>query len=159
MLRPADPLPTACRIVRLPVRRGPCHNQAMKRLGSAALISLLASLSMVACENGSRLDSSVKNAAQKGPAEKPAAGFKGDHSGSLEERVAKLEATNDKYAEAFDFLAKVYEQQKMQQDRARREEPDPDAVFAVDVAPDVKLGEVEGPNTALETIVEAWDFA
>jgi hypothetical protein len=135
----------------------------MKRLGSAALISLLASLSMLACENGSRLDGSVKNA-QKGAAEKPAdkpaaAGFKGDHSGSLEERVAKLEATNDKYAEAFDFLAKVYEQQKAQQDRARREEPDPDAVFAVDVAPDVKLGEVEGPNTALVTIVEAWDFA
>jgi hypothetical protein len=130
----------------------------MKRLGSIALISLLASLSMVACENGSRLDNSVKNA-QKAPADKPAAGFKGDHSGSLEERVAKLEANNDKYAEAFDFLAKVYEQQKMQQDRARREEPDPDAVFAVDVAPDVKLGEVEGPNTALVTIVEAWDFA
>ena len=130
----------------------------MKRLGSAALISLLASLSMVACENNSRLDGSVKNA-QKGPAEKSAAGFKGDHSGSLEERVAKLEAIYDKNAEAFDFLNKVYKQQKMQQDRARREEPDPDAVFAVDVAPDVKLGEVEGPNTAPVTIVEAWDFA
>jgi hypothetical protein len=130
----------------------------MKRLGSAALISLLASLSMVACENGSRLDSSVKNA-QKGEAEKPQAGFKGDHSGSLEERVAKLEANYDKNAEAMDFLNKVYQQQKMQQERQKREEPDPDAVFAVDVAPDVKLGEVEGPNTALVTIVEAWDFA
>src|SRR6185295_18503810 len=99
----------------------------MKRLGSAALISLLASLSMVACENSSRLDSSVKNAEQKekekGPVEKPQAPpFKGDHSGSLEERVAKLEANYDRYAEAFDFLSKVYEQQKMQQDRARREE-------------------------------------
>ncbi|HEX8111689.1 MAG TPA: hypothetical protein VF516_28355, partial [Kofleriaceae bacterium] len=50
---------------RLPVRGPACHNHAMKRLGSAALISLLASLSMVACENGSRLDSSVKNAPQK----------------------------------------------------------------------------------------------
>jgi hypothetical protein len=130
----------------------------MKRLGQAALISLLASLSMVACENGSRLDSSVKNA-QKGETEKPQAGFKGDHSGSLEERVAKLEANYDKNAEAFDFLNKVYQQQKMQQERAKREEPDPDAVFAVDVAPDVKLGEVEGPNSALVTIVEAWDFA
>jgi len=156
--RPAGLLPAACQNVHLPVRRGACHNQAMKRLGSAALISLLASLSMVACENGSRLDSSVKNA-QKAPAEKPAAGFKGDHSGSLEERVAKLEANYDKNAEAFDFLAKVYEQQKMQQDRQRREEPDPDAVFAVDIAPDVQLGEVEGPNTAPVTIVEAWDFA
>jgi hypothetical protein len=131
----------------------------MKRLGSAALISLLALLSTVACENGSRLDSSVKNAAQKSPAEKPQASFKGDHSGSLEDRVARLEANYDKNAEALDFLAKVYEQQKAQQQRAQREEPDPDAVFAIDVAPDDKLGEVEGPATALVTIVEAWDFA
>ena len=130
----------------------------MKRLGSAALISLLSTLSLVACENSSRLDSSAKNA-PKEKADKPAASFKGDHSGSVEDRVARLEANYDKYAEALDFLAKVYEQQKAQQQRAQREEPDPDAVFAVDVAPDVKLGEVEGPNTALVTIVEAWDFA
>jgi hypothetical protein len=139
----------------------------MKRLGSAALIALMAFLSTVGCENGSRLDTSVKNVAENAAAQKAdkpaAAAFKGDHSGSLEERVAKLEATNDRYAEALDFLSKVYEQQKAQQkaqaDRAQREDPDPDAVFAVDIAPDVKLGEVEGPNTALVTIVEAWDFA
>jgi hypothetical protein len=139
----------------------------MKRLGSAALISLMALLSTVGCENSSRLDNSVKNAAENAAAQKdkeadkPAA--KGDHSGSLEDRVARLEATNDRYAEALDFLSKVYEQQKAQQkaqaDRAQREDPDPDAVFAVDIAPDVKLGEVEGPNNALVTIVEAWDFA
>jgi hypothetical protein len=131
----------------------------MKRLGSAALIPLLASLSMVACENNSRLDSSVKNAAPKTQAEKPQAEFKGDHSGSLEERVAKLEAFYDKNAEAFDFLNKAYQQQKAQQERAQRQEPDPDAVFAVDIAPNVKLGLVEGPNTAPVTIIEAWDFA
>jgi hypothetical protein len=140
----------------------------MKRLGSAALISLLAFLSTVGCENSSRLDTSVRNAAENTAAEhkdaeKPAAAFKSDHSGSVEERVARLEANYDRYAEALDFLGKVYEQQKAQQkaqaDRAQREDPDPDAVFAVDVAPDVKLGEVEGPNTALVTIVEAWDFA
>jgi hypothetical protein len=140
----------------------------MKRLGSAALISLLASLSMVGCENSSRLDNSVRNAAENAAAqkeketEKPAAA-KGDHGGSLEDRVARLEANYDRYAEALDFLGKVYEQQKNQQkaqaERAQREDPDPDAVFAVDVAPDVKLGEVEGPSTALITIVEAWDFA
>ena len=133
----------------------------MKRLGSAALISLLSTLSLiglVACDNTSRLDSSVKNA-PKEKADKPAAAFKGDHSGSLEDRVARLEANSDKNAEALDFLAKVYEQQKTQQQRAQREEPDPEAVFAVDVAPDVKLGAVEGPNSALVTIVEAWDFA
>jgi Skp family chaperone for outer membrane proteins len=139
----------------------------MKRLGSAALISLLASLSLVACENPSRLDSSVKNAQQQkdrgDKAEKAEVPFKSDHSGSLEDRVARLEANNDKYAEALDFLGKVYEQQKAQQkaqqDRAQREDPDPDAVFAVDVTPDVKLGEVEGSANALVTIVEAWDFA
>jgi hypothetical protein len=141
----------------------------MKRLGSAALISLLsvcASLSMVACENNSRLDSSVKNAPQKDKADKAEAApapVKGDHSGSVEDRVARLEANYDRYAEALDFLGKVYEQQKAQQkaqqERAQREDPDPDAVFAVDIAPDVKLGEVEGPATALVTIVEAWDFA
>ena len=133
----------------------------MKRLGSAALISLLSTVSvvgLVACENNSRLDSSAKNV-PKEKADKPAAAFKGDHSGSLEDRVARLEANYDKNAEALDFLAKVYENQKQQQQRAQREEPDPDAVFAIDVAPDVKLGEVEGPNSALVTIVEAWDFA
>ncbi len=138
----------------------------MKRLGSAALISLLSALSLIACENASRLDSTVKNLPDKGEqAEKQpeASSFKSDHTGSLEERVARIEANYDKYAEALDFLGKVYEQQKAQQkaqaERAQREDPDPDAVFAVDVAPDVKLGEVEGPNTALVTIVEAWDFA
>jgi len=136
----------------------------MKRLGSAALISLLSTVSLAglvglaACENNSRLDSSAKNV-PKEKADKPAAAFKGDHSGSLEDRVARLEANYDKNAEALDFLAKVYENQKQQQQRAQREEPDPDAVFAIDVAPDVKLGEVEGPNSALVTIVEAWDFA
>ena len=126
----------------------------MKRLGSVALISLLASLSMVGCENTSRLDSSVKNAAKSDPAEKPAAVVKGDHSGSVEERVARLEANYDRYAEALDFLGKVYEQQKSQQkaqqERAQRE---------VDIASSVKLGQVEGPSTALVTVVEAWDFA
>ncbi|HEX3764607.1 MAG TPA: hypothetical protein VHW23_38195 [Kofleriaceae bacterium] len=140
----------------------------MKRLGSAALVSLLSALSLIACENASRLDSSVKNLPKEPTAaatnDKPAASsFKGDHSGSVEDRVARLEANYDRYAEALDFLGKVYDQQKAQQkaqaDRAQREDPDPDAVFAVDVAPDVKLGEVEGPNSALVTIVEAWDFA
>ena len=134
----------------------------MKRLGSAALLSLLASLSLVACENTSRLDNSVKNTEKvdKAEAQTP---VKADHTGSLEDRVARLEDNYAKYAEALDFLGKVYEQQKAQQkaqqERAQREDPDPDAVFAVDVAPNVKLGMVEGPATAPVTIVEAWDFA
>ena len=111
------------------------------------------------------LDSSVKNAPQKDKADKPeaAAPSKGDHSGSLEERVARLEGNYDRYAEALDFLGKVYEQQKAQQkaqqERAQREDPDPDAVFAVDIASDIKAGQVEGSPQALVTIVEAWDFA
>jgi len=40
-----------------------------------------------------------------------------------------------------------------------REEADPAAVFAVDVTPNLKKGMIEGPSTALVTLVEAWDFA
>lgn len=40
-----------------------------------------------------------------------------------------------------------------------REEAAPDAVFAVDVAQNLKMGMIEGPNAAMVTIVEAWDFA
>jgi len=40
-----------------------------------------------------------------------------------------------------------------------REEPAPDATFAVDVRPNVALGMVEGPPNACVTLVEAWDFA
>jgi hypothetical protein len=131
----------------------------MKRLGSLALLSALASLAMLgACENTSRLDKTAKN---KGTAEAPAASSssKADHSGSLEERVARLEDSYAKYAEPLDWLGKVYAQQKQQQQAQERSEPAPDAVFAVDVGPNIKLGMVEGPNTAPITIVEAWDFA
>jgi len=80
-------------------------------------------------------------------------------SGDLEARVKKLEDNQAKYAEALDFLQKVYNQQKQQQEAQEREEPAPDATFAVDIAPDLKNGQVEGPNTACVTVVEAWDFA
>ncbi len=41
-----------------------------------------------------------------------------------------------------------------------REEAAPDAVFAVDITPNLKAGMIEGPSTGtLVTIVEAWDFA
>ena len=78
---------------------------------------------------------------------------------ALEARVKKLEDSNAKYAEALDFLQKVYSQQKQQQASQEREEPADDAVFAVDIAPDIANHQVEGPNTAPVTIVEAWDFA
>lgn len=78
---------------------------------------------------------------------------------ALEARVKKLEESNAKYAEALDFLQKVYSQQKQQQAAQEQSEPADDAVFAVDIANDVANHQVEGPNTALVTIVEAWDFA
>jgi hypothetical protein len=119
----------------------------MKRFGSFALISGLALLSSLAgCENKSRLDNAVKTDKAE------AAPDTANHSGTLEERVARLEKNFDTYGDALDFLQKVYEQQGGQ-------EPDPNAVFAVDVAPDLKLGQVEGSPEALVTIVEAWDFA
>jgi outer membrane murein-binding lipoprotein Lpp len=107
----------------------------MKSLASV----LVASALLAGCQNDSKLDGS---------------------SGNLEARVKKLEEQNAKYAEALDFLQKVYNQQKQQEQAQKREEPDPNAVFAVDIAPNIKGGLVEGPATgAPVTIVEAWDFA
>lgn len=133
----------------------------MKRLGSVALVSLLA---LVGCDNTSRLDKTTKampkaNTSQPAEAAPPAGALKIDRSGTLEERVARLEDNFTKYGEAFDFLAKVYGQQKQQQQAQEREEPAPDAIFAVDITPDLKAGQVEGSPQALVTIVEAWDFA
>ena len=79
--------------------------------------------------------------------------------GSVEARLKKLEDQNAKYAEALDFLQKVYDQQKAQQEAQERDEPAEDAVFAVDIAPDLAAGQVEGPVNAPVTIVEAFDFA
>lgn len=103
---------------------------------------LLAAASLVACQNDSKLDS-------KG----------GSASGDLEARVKKLETEAAKHAEALDFLDKVYAQQKGQQEAQEREEPAPDAVFAVDIAQNLKAGQFEGPANAPVTIVEAFDFA
>ena len=80
-------------------------------------------------------------------------------NGDLEGRVKKLEDSNKKYSDALAFLQKVYDQQQQQTKQQAREEPAPDATFAVDVAGDVKGGQVEGPSTACVTVVEAWDFA
>ena len=93
------------------------------------------------------------------------AGCQNDSSSNsaLEARVKKLEETNAKYAEALDFLQKVYSTQKQQQaaqKQAQEEsEPPDDAVFAVDIANDLANHQVEGPNSATVTVVEAWDFA
>jgi protein-disulfide isomerase len=128
-----------------------------------SLALLLAATTIVGCETApSRLDT-VKSAA---PAEKAPAAPAGapvssqaDHSGDVETRLRRLEDNYAKYAEALDFLGKVYAQQKAQQAQQEAQEPDPTAVFAVNIADDVKAGKVDGPATATVTIVKAFDFA
>ncbi len=115
-----------------------------KMPGMKSLASVLfASALLFGCQNESKLDKSVGTGG----------------GGDLEARVKKLEDENAKYHEALEFLQKVYNQQKQQQQAQEESEPDPNAVFAVDVTPDVKGGQVEGPNSACVTRVEAWDFA
>jgi hypothetical protein len=141
----------------------------MKLFSRAAL---LAALALAACQQApSRLDKVTSQAPAPGAntpgANAPGpsgggdtpAGLKIDRSGSVEQQLARLQDAYDRNAEAMGFLNKVYAQQRAQQQAQEREEAAEDAVFAVDVAPDVKLGQVEGPNSALVTIVEAWDFA
>lgn len=114
----------------------------MKLFASLAVVLLAAA----GCE---RQPSKIDNLAEKPmPGAAPV-------SGSLEERVAKLE----RHAEALDFLEKVYQQQKQQMEQQERSEPAPDAVFAVDISQNLALGMIEGPPQAAVTIIEAWDFA
>ncbi len=103
---------------------------------------LMAAALFAGCQNDSKLDGG------------------GGGGGALEARVKKLEEANTKYAEALEFLQKVYQQQKGQQQQQEREEPDPAAMFAVDIQQSVAAGLVEGPAAGAPiTIVEAWDFA
>lgn len=109
---------------------------------SLASLMIASSLLAFGCENSSKLDGTV-----------------GGGGGDLEARVAKLEAENAKYKEALEFLQKVYNSQKQQQQAQEDQAADPNAQFAVDITPDIKGGQVEGPNSACVTVVEAWDFA
>lgn len=77
----------------------------------------------------------------------------------LETRLKKLEEQNAKYAEALEFLQQVYGQQKQQQQAQQESEPDPSAMFAVDITNNVRNGFVEGPASAPVTIIAAEDFA
>jgi outer membrane murein-binding lipoprotein Lpp len=100
---------------------------------------LFAAALLAGCQNESKLDGS---------------------GGNLEARVKKLEEQNAKYAEALEWVSGIHAQQK-QQARAREDnEPDPNAMFAVDIKPNIEAGLVEGPATGAQvTIVEAFDFA
>jgi protein-disulfide isomerase len=140
----------------------------MKIITGLALVAALAG-----CEQQpSKLDSSSDAKAManaKGsttptaPGATTPAAAKVDRSGTVEERLARLEDSYDRNAEALEFLNKVYSsqkaQQKAQQEQAERDDPAPDAVFAVDVNADIKGGQVDGPASAPVTIVKAFDFA
>ena len=102
-------------------------------------------LASAACEKAqSKLDSVTEQAPQGGGV-----------SGDLEARVARLE----RYTEALNFLQQVYNQQKQQREAQEANEPDDEAVFAVDTRAAVAAGQVEGPTAPMVTIIEAWDFA
>ena len=130
---------------------------------SRVLLSLLLATA-VGCEPApSKLDDLAKAAPTAAAARESAPGVaalvEGDHSGDTEARLRRLENTYAKHAEALDFLAKVYGQQKSQEEQQAAQEHDPKAMFAVDIAADIKLGKVDGPATAPVTIVKAFDFA
>ena len=129
----------------------------MKMLSRTAL---LAALALAACQQApSRLDKVTKaGASAPGQNAEAPAGPKIDRSGSVEQQLARLQDAYDRNAEAMAFLNKVFDQQRAQQAAQERDEPADDAVFAVDIAPDLKLGQVEGPASAPVTIIEAWDF-
>src|SRR4051812_39000489 len=100
---------------------------------------LVVPLLLAACQQSpSKLDEVQRSApppsAEKAPSAVPAL----PANASLEDRVARLEAQLKKYEEPLDFLQKVYAQQKQQQQQQERDEPAPDAVFAVDIAQDIK---------------------
>ncbi len=77
------------------------------------------------------------------------------HRSGLVEQRARLQDAYDRNAEAMAFLNKVYDQQKAQQAAQERDEPAEDAVFAVDIAPDLKLGQVDPRRGRLDPVVAA----
>jgi hypothetical protein len=80
-------------------------------------------------------------------------------TGSTLERLHRIEVGLARREEALGFLEMVYAQQKAQQEQKEANEHDPNAVFAVDISKALAAGQVEGPNSAIVTVVEAWDFA
>jgi len=120
---------------------------------------LLLAAAVVGCEKHSSKLDDVPTKMPKALQIDSAAAAAADHSGSVEERLTRIENELAKNREALGFLADVYKQQKAQQEAEEAREPAPDAMFAVPVARDVKAGMVDGPAAAPVTIVKAFDFA
>jgi protein-disulfide isomerase len=126
----------------LPKRRGLGMVRWMKQL--AVLFVVIAAAS--GCERPiSKLDGANKGGTAA--------------SGDVEARVRKLEENLARREEALAFLEQAYAAQKQQLEEQEASTPAPDAIFAVDVAQDIKAGLIEGPATAQVTIVKAFDFA
>jgi protein-disulfide isomerase len=89
----------------------------------------------------------------------PATPPRSAETANLEARVKHLEEINATYAESLAFLKQIYDQQKAQAQAEEEDEPAPGAVFAVDIAANLRAGMVQGPLDAPVTIVEAFDFA
>jgi protein-disulfide isomerase len=131
----------------------------------ASRLALLAALALAGCAQPqahpdhptAKPAAAEPSGASAGGAREPSARI--DRTGSVEQQLARLQDAYDRNAEALEFLNRVYAQQKAQQAQEEREEPAPDAVFAVDVTGDIQAGQVDGPATAPVTIIKAFDFA
>jgi outer membrane murein-binding lipoprotein Lpp len=88
-----------------------------------------------------------------------AGGSGGNTDAAVVERLQRIEASLIKREEALSFLDMAYAQQKQQMEQREANEPDDSAVFAVDISKALANNQVEGPNSAIVTVVEAWDFA
>jgi hypothetical protein len=138
----------------------------MKRLAAICLISSLA-----ACENsrdtkgGDKAGSELVAEAQKIESRLKALelamspGATNSANDPFSVRLARIEMSLMRRQESLDFLDAAYQQQKQAQEQKEASEMDPNGVFAVDVSKALAAGQVEGPNSAIVTIVEAWDFA
>lgn len=74
---------------------------------------------------------------------------------ALQTRIAALENRQKSFAKMEKFLKPIMAKQQEQEDQKAEQEPDPKARFNVNIAGSY----FDGPETAVVTIVEAFDFA
>jgi protein-disulfide isomerase len=139
-------------------------HRARRSVGAAFVASLALSITALgACEQrASRLDKTPAGAPGGSvPSREPATptSLKIDRSGTVEQQLARLQDAYDRNAEVLDLLNKELVRQKDAQAQQERDTPSPDAMFAVNVADDIKAGQVDGPANAPVTIIKAFDFA